>query len=122
MSHREGRDCAHRQNARCRRSYPGDRRDDTDFVALFDGGVLVFEETDIFIVEEDVDEAPDIALFVTDALSEAGIGFIEAIEDLGDCFAVGGNDFFFSSEFTEGCRDANGCGHWIYWVMVAKWG
>jgi hypothetical protein len=92
---------------------PGDRRDDADFVALFHGGVLIFEETDIFIVEEDVDEATDIALFVTDALSEAGIGSFEAIEDLGDRFAVGGNDFFFSGEFTEGSWDANGCGHWI---------
>jgi hypothetical protein len=90
-----------------------DRGDDTDFVALFDGGVLIFEETNVFIVEEDVDEAADIALFVTDALGEARVGFLQACEDLGDCIAVGGNDFFFFSEFTEGCRDANGCGHWI---------
>jgi hypothetical protein len=89
------------------------RGNDTDFVALFDSGFLIVEETDVLIVEEDVDEAADIALFVTDTLSEAGIGFLEALEDLRDRFAVGGNDFFFSSEFTQGCRDANGCGHWI---------
>jgi len=92
---------------------PGDCGNDTDFVALFDSGFLIVEETDVFIVEEDVDEAADIALFVTDTLCEAGIGFLEAIEDLGDCFAFSGNDFFFSGEFTERCRDADGCGHWI---------
>ena len=91
----------------------GDRRDDTDFVAFFNGGILVVEEADIFIVEEDVDEAADVALFVTDALGQAGIGLFEAVENLGDCVAVGRNDFFFSGEFTERCRDTNGCGHWI---------
>ena len=100
----------------------GDGGDDADFVALFDGGVLIFEETDVFIVEEDIDEAADIALFVTDALGEAGIGFLEAGEDVGDGGAVGGDDFVFSSEFTERGRDANGVGIGLLGNCVYKRG
>jgi hypothetical protein len=51
----------------------GDRWDDADLIALFHGGVLVVKEADIFVIEEDVDEAADIPLFIANTLGEAGI-------------------------------------------------
>ena len=89
----------------------GDRRNDTDFVTFFDGRVLVVEKSNVLVVEENVDEATNVALFITNALGEAGIRLLEADENFGDCAAVGRNNLFFSGEFAERCRDTNGCGH-----------
>ena len=40
--------------------------------------------SDVFVVEEDVDEAADVSLFVAYAFSKAGIRFFQACEYLGD--------------------------------------
>jgi hypothetical protein len=89
----------------------GDRGDDTDLVAILYGSILVLKEADVFVVEEDVDEAADISLLVTYAFSKAGIRFLQAGENLGDCASFSGYDFFLSRQFAERRGDTNGCRH-----------
>jgi hypothetical protein len=89
----------------------GDRRDDADLVAVLYGSILVLKEADVFVVEENVDEAADVSLFVTYAFSKAGIRFLQAGEDLGDCASFGGDYFFLSRQFAERRGDTNGCRH-----------
>ena len=84
-----------------------------DFVAFLHGGILIVEKANVLVVQKDVDEAADVSLFITDALSEAGIRFVQTGENLRNRRAFGRNDFFFSSEFTEGCGDTDGCRHWM---------
>ena len=106
ISQRQGGD-----DSKIRALASGDRGNDTDFVTFLNGGILVVEEANILVVEEDVNEAANVALFVTNALGQAGIGLLKAHENLGDCVAVGRDDLFFSGKFAERCRDTNGCGH-----------
>src|SRR5437762_3090211 len=43
-------------------STSGHGRDDTDYIAIFDGGRQVVEVTDILIIEINIDEAADLAV------------------------------------------------------------
>src|SRR5437660_11237267 len=60
------------------------RRDDGDFVAVLNLRRLAVEESDVFIVEEDVHETADLAGLVADALLEAGKAPVEIVEDFSD--------------------------------------
>src|SRR5207253_9586603 len=83
------------------------RRDDGDFVAVLNLRRLAVEESDVFIVEEDVHETADLAGLVADALLEAGKAPVEIVEDFADRRACGLDDFLFVGEFAEWGWDAD---------------
>src|SRR5438105_5698974 len=87
----------------------GDGGDDGDFVALFDRGRFVVEETDVLVVEKHVDETADVAVFIADALFESGIGLIEVLDQFADVCAAGLDEFLFPGEFAQWSWDADGC-------------
>jgi hypothetical protein len=46
----------------------GDGGDDADFVPRFHRGFRLTEKPDVFIIEKDIHESPDLILIVADAL------------------------------------------------------
>ena len=54
--------------------------DDAHFVGGFEGRAEGVEEADVFAVHVDVDEAADLTLLVADALLDAGVLLLEAID------------------------------------------
>src|SRR3990167_5725952 len=66
----------------------GDRRDDGDLVAVLHGGRIALQEPDVFLIHEDVHEAPQLALRVADALLDAGVAPLEIGEELCHRLAV----------------------------------
>ena len=78
---------------RLRRHYglaAGDGGDDADLVAVFERGLAVLEETDVLLVDVDVDEAADLAFFIDEAFLDSGEAGLELVDGLAD---VGGVDF-----------------------------
>ena len=49
-----------------------DRRDDADFVAVFERRLAIFEEADVLLVHIDVDESAHLAFFIHEAFLDAG--------------------------------------------------
>src|SRR5260221_5807464 len=95
----ESRDAARSWNVRsscstalrgCMCSSAGDRRDDADFIAVFQFGLLVFKATDVFLVYVHVDESADRAGVVQQPFLEPGIAGLE----LGDHALNGGSVHF----------------------------
>ena len=68
----------------------GNRRDDADFVAVFERRLAVFQEADVFLVHIDVDEPADFAFFVHEAFLDAGEARLQFLEGGTD---GGGVDF-----------------------------
>src|SRR4029077_1956573 len=88
----------------------GDRRDDRDLVAVLDGRVEVLEEADVFVVGEDVDEAPHLAAVVADALLDARELRLQVGDQRTDGGAAGADLFLPLCELAERRRNADG-GH-----------
>jgi hypothetical protein len=85
--------------------------DDADFFAGFDGGFLVLEESDVFAVDVDVDEAADVALSVQKALADAGIFLVEGGEEVADGGALDFDGVEVIGQGTERRGDGDGNGH-----------
>ena len=69
----------------------GHRRDDADLVAGLDDGGGAGLLPHVGAVDEDVDEAADLAVVVADAFDQAGVAVAEVVEDFGDGAAGGGD-------------------------------
>src|SRR6476646_7903613 len=67
----------------------GDRRDDADFVAGFNGGFEVLEETDVFIVQVHVHETVELVGSLEQARLDAAGLDLEVAEHLADRCAGG---------------------------------
>ena len=52
----------------------GDGGQDADFVTRFHRGLGLVEKSDVFIIQKDVYEAPDVILIVADTLFQAWVG------------------------------------------------
>src|SRR5476651_2243551 len=66
------------------RSAACDGGDDRERLTCRERGVEAGEEADVLIVHEEVDEAPQLALFVEEALTDAGVGHLECVDRLAD--------------------------------------
>ena len=66
------------------------RRDDADFIAVFERRLAVFEEADVLLVDIDVHEAAHLAFFIHEAFLDAGEARLQFDERLAD---GGGVDF-----------------------------
>src|SRR5688572_10743013 len=62
----------------------GNGRDDRDLVRVLDRRIQVLEEANVFVVGEDVDEAPDLAAVVADPLLDPRILRLEAGDQRAD--------------------------------------
>lgn len=83
----------------------GDGGNDADFVGFLYGSGVIIEETDVFAVDEDVDETADVPLVVADPIFEAGEGFVEVVDEFADGFARGAHFVEIVREFAEGRGD-----------------
>src|SRR4051812_2146883 len=88
----------------------GDGRHDRDLVAVLDRRIEVLEKPDVFVVGEDVDEAPHLAAVVADAFLDARVLRLEARDEGPDGRAAGGDLFLPLGQLAERRRNANG-GH-----------
>jgi hypothetical protein len=77
-----------------------DSRDNAHFVSGFDGSRGILKEPDIFVVDENIHETPDIIFVITDAFFEAGIFFLEVLNDIADGLAFNFDDFLVVGELT----------------------
>src|SRR5215468_3087991 len=95
--------CARRDAIHAPRSAASrDGRDDRELVARLHRGVEVLEEADVLAVDEDVDEAPDLARLVADALPDAGIAPVEVGEKRGHVRAFGLHGLGAARELAQG--------------------
>lgn len=85
--------------------------DDADFVAIFDRGGFVLLEANVFVVNEDIHESADIALLITDAFDEAGMGCIQGRENFANVGPLNGDYFLFVGELAQWRRDSDLCWH-----------
>ena len=63
---------------------PGNGGHDAHFIGFLDRCGVVLEETDVFIIDEDIHETAHITRIVADAFIDAGEGLVEAGEDFAD--------------------------------------
>ena len=96
------------------------RRDDADFVAVFEWGFRVLEEADVFLVHVDVHEAADFAFFVHEPLGDAGVAGLQ----FGDRRANGGGvDFdqlLVVGQLAERRWDSNFLCHKFTSILVGR--
>jgi len=78
----------------------GDGGYDADFVSRFHRGLRFTEKSNVFVVQKDIHEAPDLMMIVADALFQPGIGALEAIDQLTDRCAFSLNYFLIPGEFS----------------------
>src|SRR5581483_328524 len=74
------------------RSAAGDGGDDAHFVGGLQRRLQGIEEADIFAVDVDVHEAPDLALLVADAVLDAGVLLLQAIDGFAERAGIGLDD------------------------------
>jgi hypothetical protein len=110
-----------RAGAHAGTSSAADGGDDGDFQSFVDGGGEAAGVADIFVSEEDVDVLADLALFVDDAVADAGIERPERGERVGDSAASKGNLDSSASggEFAQGSGDLDGDGQ-NYLLVVRR--
>src|SRR5262245_4606354 len=89
----------------------GDGGDDRHLVARLEGGLVPFEEADVFLVDVDVDEAPDRAALLDDAIAQPGKLAIEVGDHVPDGARL---RMYFGGALghrSEGSGDAHDDGH-----------
>ena len=69
----------------------GDGGDQHDFVAVLEGVGFAAEEADVFVVDVDVDELAQLAVFVLDLGAERGEGLVDVGEQTGRLEAAESN-------------------------------
>src|SRR5262249_16023880 len=67
----------------------GDGGDDRHLVGLLEARLLAVEEPDVLLVDVDVDEAPELAALVYQALAQSRELTLEIVHDGGDALALG---------------------------------
>src|SRR5882724_8072916 len=90
----------------------GDGRDDGDLGAFRHGGFGAVFEADVFAVHEHVDEAPDLAVFIANALFHAGIVLFQVSQDLIHGLSGDIDHSLLFSEFSQRGGDAYFGWHW----------
>ena len=78
----------------------GDGGQDADFVTRFHRCLGLVEKSDVFIVQKDVYETPDVILIVADALFQAWVGALKTLNQLTNRSAFRFNDFLIQGEFS----------------------
>lgn len=96
-----------------------------------DGGGEVVEESDVFAVDVDVDEAAELSLGVEEALADAGVLTFEIGDEFLDGAALGFDGVAAGGEVAEGGGDCYGHGgilvgvgwggEFFLWVLLG-WG
>jgi hypothetical protein len=66
-----------------------DGRDDGDLVALLERGGRALQEADVFLVDVDVDEAPELAAVLDQAILEPGELALQHLDQVADGAGVG---------------------------------
>ena len=89
----------------------GDRGDDADLVAVFNGCGFFLLEADVFVIDEDIHETANIALLVADAFDQAGMGGIKGVENVANIGSGRADDFLIVGEFAQGRWDSDLDGH-----------
>ena len=84
-----------------------DRRDDADFVAVFERRLAVFEEADVLLVDIDVDEAAHLAFFIHEAFLDAGEARLQFDERLADGGGVDFDELLVVGQLAERRGDAD---------------
>ena len=84
-----------------------DGGDDADFIPILQFGLLVFEETDVLLVDINVDEAADCAAVVEQTLLETGEASLKFSDCLIDGRSVDLNDFFVVGELAKWGGDSD---------------
>src|SRR5258708_678446 len=67
----------------------GDGGDEHDFVAVLEGVGFAAEEANVFVVDVDVDEAAELAVFAFDLGGERGEGLVDVGEEAGEILGGG---------------------------------
>src|SRR6202012_52034 len=92
-------------------SAAGDRRDDGDRLTVGHRRLESLEEPDVLVVEENVDEPPELSGVVEQALGEARVGGVEGLQGLADGGPVDRHLPGASGEVAQLGRDSDGHAH-----------
>src|SRR5258708_22586566 len=76
-------------------------RDDADFIAVLERGLLVLEKTDVLLVHIDIHEAPDFAALVRQSFLDAGTARLQFRDRRADGGGVDLDNFLVVREFAE---------------------
>src|SRR5713101_4517142 len=97
---------------RHRKLHPsGNRRNQEHAIAFFERAGFAAEETDVLIVEIDVEELAKLAAVVADVASDGREASREFVQGVGDCAGARVNFLRTVGEATEGSGDFDGDGH-----------
>src|SRR5437868_2824347 len=88
-------------------SAPCDRRDDGKVVAVLQRRLESGAEPNVFVIPVNVDELPELALVVVEALAEARVLLVQHVEGLRDVARVDLDDGRPAGELAQGAGDAN---------------
>src|SRR5579875_1497219 len=91
-----------------------DGGDDADFVAGLERRRQPGEEAHVFAVDEDVDEAAQLAAFITEALLKAGIGRLKIGDDLAQAVAFAGDRILLSRQLAQRGGDFDDDAHSVF--------
>src|SRR5690349_5235479 len=92
-------------------SAAGDRRNDGDTGAVGGRGLQPLLEADVVVVDVDVHEAAQLALVVQHPGGDAGVVLLQALDDLGEGRALGGDLGLATRVGAQDGGDANGHAH-----------
>jgi hypothetical protein len=92
----------------------GNRGDEEDAIAFFEGAGFAAKEADVFFVEINVEELPDLAAFVADVAGEVGEASGESLKGFGDGCGTTVDLWRAVGETAEGGGDFDGDGHCVF--------
>src|SRR5258708_39489414 len=91
----------------------GDGGDQEHAIAFFEGAGFAAQETDVFLVEVDVEELANLALIVADVAREIGKARSKLVEGVGNRGRATVHFWRPVRETAEGCGAFDGYGHSI---------
>lgn len=92
-------------------STPGDRRHNAHFIAIFEGGILTFQEANIFAVDVEIHKATQLPLVITQAGFNSGATGFQGVEQFGDRAAFTMQGRLVVGELLQGRGNENFDGH-----------
>jgi hypothetical protein len=85
--------------------------DDTDFVTVLEGGLLILEETNVLLIDIDIHETTDGAVFIEESIADAWVTGLQFGESSADVVGIDFDEFLVVGQFAEGRGDADLRGH-----------
>jgi hypothetical protein len=100
----------------------GNRGNEEDTIAFFEGAGFAAKEADVFLVEINIEELADLASFVANVAGEVGEASGERVKSFGDSCGATVDFRCAVREAAEGGGDFDGDGHcvfsWFRFVIV----